>query len=99
VELRAHCSSLGFFTPAAYQYWLAAFLVAAVEAPDELSQGVESILYSVDPSMNRLTEEHLNILTRAQKLAMLHALEHALGDCLDHERLVLEHLRSAANDA
>ena len=37
-ELRAHSAALSaFFTPAAWHYWLPAYLLAAVEPPRELS--------------------------------------------------------------
>ena len=50
-NLRAHSTAIStFFTPSAYRYWLPAYLIAAVEDPDELSQGVDSIVVSLTPA-------------------------------------------------
>lgn len=34
-KLRAHSSAFTFFTPAAFHYWLPAFMIAAIQDPEE----------------------------------------------------------------
>lgn len=103
-DLRAHASAISvFFTPVAYQYWLPAYLTAAVNEPDELSQGIDSILYSMDSTNLRGPEacdERLAVLTGTQKNALLHVLEFVLGeDCVEDEKVVLDYLRAASINA
>tara|TARA_B100000745_G_scaffold12406_2_gene9258 strand:- start:497 stop:991 length:495 start_codon:yes stop_codon:yes gene_type:complete len=46
-DLREYCSALPlYFTPAAFHYWIPAYLIAALEDPDELSQGIDAIVDS-----------------------------------------------------
>lgn len=81
-NLRARETALtAFFTPAAYHYWRPAYLIAAVENPDELSQGVDSLVHSLvphdEPSWFK-TEQHkrLQLLTHEQKVTALNVLEY-----------------------
>jgi hypothetical protein len=81
-NLRTRCSAIStFFTSAAYQYWLAAYLIAAVESPDELSQGIDSLVFSVAPSgkpnWHKTEQQHrLDLLTDEQKRVFISVLEH-----------------------
>lgn len=80
-ELRAYQTALSsFFTPTAYHYWLPAYLIAAVEDPDELSQGVDSLIRSFIPPNDSATfiaehRERMRLLTKEQKLAIVGVLE------------------------
>ncbi len=103
-DLRVHASAISvFFTPAAYQYWLPAYLIAAVNEPEELSQGIDSILFSIDPATTKgagTCDERLTVLTSTQRRTLLHVLEFVLGDdCFDDDKIVLEYLRAASDTA
>ena len=76
-RLRGRCSALNlFFTPRAYHYWLPAYLIATVEDPLELSQGVQSLVASVTPGRGWKLEEKMALLTNEQKLAVIKVLEY-----------------------
>lgn len=81
-DLRARETALStFFTPAAYHYWLASYLLAAIEDPDELSQGVDSLVRSFVPEddsskFKSEQQERLRLLTHEQKHAVLQVLEY-----------------------
>src|SRR6266542_5113172 len=42
-QLRAHSSAFEFFTPEAFRYWLPAFIIAAIENPEEVDVVVDRI--------------------------------------------------------
>jgi hypothetical protein len=46
-KLRAHSSAFTFFTPQAFHYWLPAFLIAAIENPEEADVICDYIPWSV----------------------------------------------------
>lgn len=104
-ELRGHCSAIStFFTPEAYHYWLPAYLIAAVEDPEELSQGVDAILDSLKPEgIFEFPEQkmRLELLTQDQLLAVIEAveyLEQKFADpshpkCTEEEKRVISFLR------
>lgn len=81
-NLRAHETALStFFMPAAYHYWLPAYLLAAVEDPDELSQGVDSLVRSFVPRdasslFKQEQQERLRLLSNEQKMAVIGVLEY-----------------------
>jgi hypothetical protein len=79
--LRAHCSGISmFFTPEAYHYWLPAYLIAAVTDPDQLSQGVDSVLFSLSPCADGLRRKiqnaRLALFTKEQLLAVIGVIEY-----------------------
>ena len=77
--LRSRCSAISvFFTPKAYHYWLPAYLIAAVEDPMELSQGVYSLVASVTPGKGSDLEEKMALLTNEQKMAVIKVLEYLI---------------------
>ncbi len=77
--LRSRCFAINvYFTPAAYHYWLPAYLIAAVEDPLELSQGVDSLVASVTPGRGRDLEEKMALLTNEQKLAVTKVFEYLI---------------------
>src|SRR5690348_7639431 len=45
--LRGHSSAFTFFTPEAFRYWLPAFMIAAIEAPEEADVVLERISASL----------------------------------------------------
>jgi hypothetical protein len=47
VGLRSHSSAFSFFTAEAFHYWLPAFMIAAIESPEEADVLLESIAWSV----------------------------------------------------
>jgi hypothetical protein len=77
--LRSRCSAISvFFTPKAYHYWLPAYLIAAVDDPMELSQGVYSLVASVTPGKGSDLEERMALLTNEQKVAVIKVLEYLI---------------------
>jgi len=87
--LRDHSSAIStFFTPAAYNYWLPAYLIAAIKDPDELSQGIDCLISSLTPE-NRATRfsleqrERLGLLTNKQKLILIEVIEYIVGQFED----------------
>lgn len=80
-ELRAHCGAISvFFTPVAYHYWLPAYLIAAIEDPEELDVCLISLVDSFRPETEAAmhyanTSEKLALLTNDQKLAVIATLE------------------------
>ena len=81
-DLRSHCSAIStFFTPTAYHYWLPAYLIAAVEDPDELSQGIDSLISSISPECEssffyKEQQKRMSLLTNEQKLAIIEVIEY-----------------------
>jgi len=74
-DLRVHCAAVStYFSDRAYSYWLAAFLVAAVQEPGELSQGIDSLWFSLDLSTPR-AHGRLEALSKRQRRALLHVLK------------------------
>ena len=47
-SLRAHSSAFTFFTPEAFHFWLPAFLIAAIQDPEEADVICEYIAWSID---------------------------------------------------
>ena len=80
-SLRGHSSAIStFFTPVAFHYWLPAYLIAAIEDPEELDAGLDSLISSLFPQRGGssfLTEqqERFSLLTNEQKLAVIATLE------------------------
>ena len=107
-RLRSRCSALNvFFTPRAYHYWLPAYLIATVEDPLELSQGVQSLVASVTPGRGWKLEEKMALLTNEQKLAVIKVLEYLVDlfadpsdpECTKDEKNALAHLYSITSVA
>ena len=46
-DLRAHSSAFTFFTPEAFHYWFPAFMIAAIQSPEEADVVVDLIPWSV----------------------------------------------------
>jgi hypothetical protein len=80
-DLRAHDVAISvFFTPEAYHYWLATYLIAAIEDPDELSQGMDSLIYSFIPTDEDWFKEEqfarMDLLTNNQKKVIIDVIEY-----------------------
>jgi hypothetical protein len=50
VDLRCHSAAFTFFTPEAFHYWLPAFMIAAINNPEEADVVCERIAWSVSDS-------------------------------------------------
>ena len=92
-----------FFTNEAYHYWLPAFLIAAVENPEELSQGTDAIVRSFIPEDYWRKEEYYSrmaMLTNEQKMVIISVIEHLAEfhfhpdypDAIEEEKLALKYL-------
>ena len=85
VQLRVHCSAIStFFSPKAYHYWLPAYLIASIEDPDELSQGVDRLIGSFTPEIDASRfsmdqRERFALLTNEQKLCIILVIEFILS--------------------
>lgn len=66
-DLRAHSSAFTFFTPEAFHYWLPAFMIAAIESPEEADVICEHIPRSVH---NRYAVERWRLFSPAQRQAV-----------------------------
>ena len=74
-NLRRHSSAISsFFTPVAWHYWLPAYLIAAVENIHELSQGFDSVVYSLDRNQSNFSKR-LELLSTEQIEALIQVLE------------------------
>ena len=80
-SLMGHSSAIScFFTPTAYHYWLPAYLIAAIEYPEELDAGLDSLISSLFPerdgsSFHAEQQERFALLTYEQKQAVISTLE------------------------
>ena len=66
-ELRAHSSAFTFFTPEAFHYWLPAFMIAAIQSPEEADVVVDLIPWSVS---NRYAAQRWPLFSRIQRQAV-----------------------------
>lgn len=89
-----------FFAPRAFHYWLPAFLIAAIQAPDELSQGVDALLFALSPQgpQDRRAElaERLDLLTEAQLEATIAAIDWIGREVLEDVTGITSLLRNVA---
>jgi hypothetical protein len=65
--LRCHSSAFTFFTAEAFRYWLPAFMIAAIQDPEEADVVVERIPSSLSDSY---APKRWALFTRAQKQAV-----------------------------
>lgn len=101
VQLRRMSSAISsFFAPEAFHYWLPAFLIAAIREPEELSQGVDALLFALSPDDPQARRgelaERLSLLTRGQLEATVDAITwigQAVREDVDH---ITVSLREAA---
>lgn len=111
VSLRAHCSAIsGFFTPVAYVYWLPAYLIALLEAPDDLSQGVDSMVFSLlsdhwmapadkseyNARMSLLSREQITVIADVFENYLQRVFDPGLPELTKDERAVVENFRAMA---
>lgn len=88
VALRAHSSAFTFFTPAAFHYWLPAFMIAAIENPHEADVILDQIPQSLS---NQYARERWTLFTKTQRNAVVAYLRFQIeafgGD--EHDRQAL----------
>jgi len=81
-ELRAHETAISiFFTCPAYHYWLPAYLIAAIQDPEELSQGIDAIVNSLTPPQDKEWGQEefqakMATLSNDQKMVIITVLEY-----------------------
>jgi len=66
-KLRAHSSAFTFFTPEAFHYWLPAFMIAAIENPEEADVIVDYIPWSIS---NRYASRRWPLFSQIQRQAV-----------------------------
>jgi len=96
VALRAHGSAFTFFTPAAFHYWLPAFMLAAIENPDAADVILDQIPRSVS---NQYASKRWPLFTEPQRNAVAAYLRfqiEAFGDGAEDDRKALAILESPA---
>ena len=110
-SLRRHSSAIStFFTPLAFHYWLPAFLIAAIEDPDELDTGLDSLISSLFPGRDGSPshdeqQQRIALLTNQQKLAVIATLEFIIqkwgseNEPMYDEKTALQYFYSIANRA
>jgi hypothetical protein len=101
-NLRKHSSAFTFLSPVAYNYWLAAFLLAAIEDPREADVCVEYIAWSICPYKTPDTdyEARMALFTQEQMDALAgyfqYQIEHlsSMGYDVDDEIRSREHIKT-----
>ena len=66
-DLRAHSSAFTFFTPEAFHYWLPAFIIAAIQSPEEADVVLDCIPRSVS---NRYAAQRWPLFSQVQRQAV-----------------------------
>ncbi|GHD57041.1 DUF6714 family protein [Jeongeupia chitinilytica] len=107
-QLRRQESALCiFFTPAAYHYWLPAYLIAALDDPVGLDVVTDHLIGSLSPhplknSLGAKTAARLALLTKEQLAIVICVFEHIESVFADPdwpeatmtERIAIEHLHT-----
>ena len=89
VDLRCHSSAFTFFTPEAFHYWLPAFMIAAIQNPDEADVVLERIAWSLDDTY---ASTRWPLFSTAQRQAVAGYFRFQIGqfpDCAEDERKAL----------
>lgn len=99
--LRARSSAISsFFSPQAFHYWLPAYLMAAVEEPEELSQGVDAILFALSPRLRARNDrdfiERLAQFSKPQLEATINVVEWIGRYLREDTAEILQNLRRVA---
>lgn len=76
LALRCHSSAFTFFTPQAFHYWLPAFLIAAIQNPEEADVVVDYIPWSLS---DQYAAERWPLFSRTQKQAVAAYLRLQIG--------------------
>jgi len=92
-ELRKHSSSLYFLTPDAFRYFLPAYMVAAVEQPDEAD--IISLTIALEFSRWRFDRQCQELFTKPE----LRAIVRFFDDCAVREMNHDAFFRQASFDA
>ncbi|MBI2926570.1 MAG: hypothetical protein HYY24_12820 [Verrucomicrobia bacterium] len=95
-DLRAHSSAFTFFTPEAFHYWLPAFMIAAIQSPEEADVVVDYIPWSVS---NKYAASRWALFSQIQRQAVAAYLRFQIEkfpDGADDERKALSILENAA---
>jgi hypothetical protein len=72
-NLRAHSSAFTFFTPEAFHYWFPAFLIAAIQNPEEADVIVQYIPWSL---YDKKSARRWRLFTDSQKRAVVSYLRY-----------------------
>ena len=95
-RLRAHSSAFTFFTPEAFHYWFPAFMIAAIQDPEE----ADVILHYIPWSLNdRYAPKRWALFSLAQRQAVAAYLRFQIEkfpDCAGDERNALDVLESGS---
>ena len=95
-NLRAHSSAFTFFTPEAFHYWLPAFMIAAIQSPEEADVICDYIPRSV---ADKYASQRWRLFSPAQRQAVAAYLRFQIEtftDRADDERRALGILVQAA---
>ena len=110
-SLRRHSSAIStFFTPLAFHFWLPAYLIAAIEDPEELDSGLNSLISSLLPERDNSPsviehQERIALLTNEQRRAVIATLEFIIqkwcseNEPMYDEKTALYYFHSIANRA
>ena len=95
VNLRAHSSAFTFFTPEAFHYWLPAFMIAAIQNPDEADVICDRIPRSIT---NKYEPQRWQLFSPAQRQAVAAYMRFQIErfpNVADDERRALDILERA----
>ena len=95
MKLRGHSSAFTFFTPEAFHYWLPAFMIAAIQNPEE----ADVILARIADSICDCNPQRWRLFTHAQRLAVAAYLRFQIekfGNGAEDERKALLGLEQVA---
>jgi hypothetical protein len=88
-DLRAYSSAFTFFTPEAFHYWLPAFMIAAIQSPEEADVIVEYIAWHLGA---RHEPKGWSLFSPAQRQAVAKYFQFQIdrfGDAAEDERKAL----------
>ena len=89
VNLRGHSSAFTFFTPEAFHYWLPAFMIAAIQSPEEADVILDHISWSLG---DRYASKRWPLFSSAQRKAVAGYFRFQIdrfGDNAEDERKAL----------
>ncbi len=97
--LRYHEVAMGLFTPEAHQYFLPAFMVAALEDPDAADVIPDHILYHFSEYDREFWKKRVSILSNAQKSVIAKFLTYLYSSDEFHCDFLIMALQGLNNDS